>query len=297
MKAIRMIQMFILFFSVQTTLFVYGGNEGVIHYRSLHAEDGVVQMALDTKLRNTEMDETEDENENQMLAMGKIVFQLTQEDLKKAALEADLEEQLEITEGSVLFAPNRMRHDGMSEGQKVSSIMLVDKNIIQNVFWARKAYTEMDLNQMKKQFEAMAKQMQDAMKNMEMYEADANAPGQTEAKLIKTGRQQTIHGYRCTEVIAYDEQEVVVAWMTQDTELKKVMEEWQTYMADYESEEEGVGKLIEELDGIAILEKSYDGFSLQIEELVRLEKKSVDKSSFVIPAGFQKMSMQDMMVR
>jgi Domain of unknown function (DUF4412) len=141
---------------------------------------------------------------------------------------------------------------------------------------AGKMYT---VDKTKKEVVVMSREM--IHKTMEM---GMMMMGGSNFTVNKTGKSDTITGYKCEQYTVVGKSINVVAWVSQDVNVKE-LEPFRSFAQDF------IGKALAGLPGIAI--KSESKFTLMGQEIsgssqvLSISKDSVPDSLFVVPADYR----------
>jgi len=218
------------------------------------------------------------------------------------ALAEEAPEAWEEQRTTLYIKGESFRFDVEVSGGKTSTIFRPDKEVIWNIMWAQKSYLEIsqrDMREMMKGLrelsERMAKQFGEALPE------EAREPAKPKIKVRRTGEKKTINGFPCEAFWVQVGDEISEIWMTKKYgQLKKAFEKvMQTMQKAFPQvgpageEEKEPWELIKDYEGIPILEKKISGTTLEIEEVLRIEKKSVSSDIFEVPAGFERKSFKD----
>lgn len=219
----------------------------------------------------------------------------------------------EAKESTVYVSGSKVRMD-MPLEKKGSGYAVVDldKGLTWFVIPGEKRYIEWSetdakaigdkMAQMKKMMtERMAslppdqrKQVEAMMKNMQMPDDNA-APPPTVA-ITPLDKQQTINGMHTTGYKATEDENTVVAWVTNDQpELNKALlavSERMEKLTPANMRREGVRRQLQQ-KGLPVMVQNLGGGRYRIEEIVAVEQKPVDASLFVIPQDFARTTGRD----
>ncbi|MFZ5516654.1 MAG: DUF4412 domain-containing protein [Candidatus Zhuqueibacterota bacterium] len=170
----------------------------------------------------------------------------------------------------------------MEDGKGNSYIVRPEKNVMWLVLNEQKAYVEMDFDS------SMPRDIPD-----DIVEEDEVKP-----TLKKTGVTKMINGFQCEQVIESNEtgNEVAEYWVTNKKSLKEVLISLSNVMANVigDDSESGVHGNASELDGIPILTITRFFDSENISEILSIVEKPVPDDKFNIPAGYKKITLEDM---
>lgn len=236
-----------------------------------------------------------------------------------AAILAMMPEQIakdgkaQVKESMVYVSGSKVRMDMPMESKGSGyAVVDLDKGITWFVVPGEKRYIEWSetdakaigekMAQMKKMMtERMAslppdqrKQVEAMMKNMQMPEDNA-APQPTVA-ITPLNKQQTINGMNTSGYKATEDENTVVAWLTNDQpELNKALltvSERMEKLTPANMRKEDVRRQLQR-KGLPVMVQNLGGGRYRIEEIVAIEKKPVEASLFIVPQEFSKTTGRD----
>lgn len=167
----------------------------------------------------------------------------------------------------------------VEDGKGNRYIFSADKNVMWFVLTEQKSYIEMD---------------------MESFPSDENSEfedEETKTVVKKTGMKKVINGFECEQVIETNEYEGSENeyWVTKKQSLKKIFSSIASMMDKFGGEEEsGNSKELEAFDGIPILTITKYPGAEERSEILSIEEESVPEIKFQIPAGFKKITFEEM---
>jgi hypothetical protein len=202
----------------------------------------------------------------------------------------DTRAETKVSKQVIYIKEGKMRMEfEQGEGEKTFMVMDAKKRVIRNFFPERKAYLEMQFDEI----EQMSKGLADMQKAMGREKQEK--PG----KLKKAGKKKTINGYSCQLYTQQVGKYVNEYWITKKTTMKKLMGEFADHLKGFakvggqSAQQEALLKI----DGYPILIVRKDKFGTNRSEVTRIEKKKLPDNLFHIPAGYRKQSMKDLMNR
>ena len=183
---------------------------------------------------------------------------------------------------SILIKKNLMaaRVEKSGDGNEGSSfIMRGDKKVMWIVDDEKKQYMEISLD------------------DQHGKEKKGDKPGAAKktAKIKQSGKKQSILGYACEEWLADDGDETTTIWAT--GKLGDVFAgltgAFSKMGMKEEDEEEWQGELVRRKLFPLKIETRRDGVTTEIQEVTKIEHKSVPSSTFDPPAGYERQSLDD----
>jgi len=201
---------------------------------------------------------------------------------------------------------NLLRTDINENGEKTAIIFDSKAQKLTTISWKEKKAVVIDVGKMMKAMNNVAEQMGKA------FGLDANAMKQMmqgsqaekESDLFSlkpTGKKKKINGFKCELYIGTDKDgNLLQVWLTTPTanlrQLYQSMEEMTKAMEKSKEIEDNESKFFEKTDKFPILKKWVENNSdFNFEEFVSMKKQSVSADLFKVPAGFQVISMENMM--
>ena len=126
--------------------------------------------------------------------------------------------------------------------------------------------------------------------------AGRHAPSQKKVKLTRTGKKQTLLGYPCDELVANDSNEVTRIWGT--SKLGDVFDGISKAFGEIggkggKGNEGWQGELVRRKIFPLKIEVKQDGITTGVQEVTRIEPRSVPASTFDPPTGYTKQSLDD----
>lgn len=225
---------------------------------------------------------------------------------------------LDVTETNFSISGERFRIDEEENGNKISYIIDLKGKKFYRVVWAEKQYMEMSLDAIKQ----MQKQAEQALKKMEgMQEMMAQLPPEAREQLKRqmgmagakpspptvkrTGKQRTIHGFPCEEILVEGATSREQIWATRKfpalrKSFESIMRDFPQFTGPDEEEKEWeIWKQIPNSWPVLSKKLSYHpmkgGTTLEIEEALSFEEKKLPPGTFQIPSGFVKRDFMEMM--
>ncbi len=209
-----------------------------------------------------------------------------------------------IMRTTLYYADSRIRVNTSENGQKVSHILWMGqgKKWIYTIYWDKKEYMKMDWDKMQK----MAGQMSDALSaQMEkMGPMLKNLPPEARARMekmfghkkkkdfkpVKGSGRRSYAGMSCREYLVQTEDERMQYWITtENSYVRKAFETVSKMMTAISREERNPWEAIPA--GWPVFQKKVSSDYINMEELLSLEKKPLDDSLFLPPAGFKEKKM------
>jgi len=232
----------------------------------------------------------------QMQGMQQMLKNLPPEQ-RKAAEEAMRGMQGEMVQGETtedvetMYLKNgKMRIEQKEDGEPVVMIMDFKSHTVYTIYPNRKAYMAINLDEMAEK----AKQAQEMMKDMDMSQEQNESAGE----LKKTGKKKNINGFMCEQYIEKNGNKTSEYWITKEISLKEIFGDYVKSLSSLDFMDPGEDKSMESLfaiNGFPILSIDRDEYGTQMEEVLKIEKKKLDSKLFSVPAGYKKVTMQDMM--
>jgi hypothetical protein len=192
----------------------------------------------------------------------------------------------------VLIKGTKMRTDIEEEGNKMSMIMDMNDPIIRMIRWDQKVVINMNLEKIKQQMESAFEQYG----NLEDDNDKDN-----KSSIESTGEEKEINGIMCELYKGNDSyNNYQHVWMAKSTDdgLVNSFKKMSELLATLNPEEGGGSELdlYVKLNSIPVLTKSMPGAeTIEIEEILKIEKTEISDNVFEIPEGFQEMDMDQMM--
>jgi hypothetical protein len=169
--------------------------------------------------------------------------------------------------------------------------ILIDFNsgIIRNIMHDKKAYMEMNIDEISEQMKSIQSKMQ---------QAGLQTTEEQKAEIKKTGKKQKINGFLCEQYVRNEGDETSEYWITKEVTFQDLFGSDSKYMKTVEkmiSMDKKAGKEYFDLGGypVRIIEK--DPQSTTTTETMKIEKTKVADSKFIVPENYKKMSMREMM--
>ena len=239
--------------------------------------------------------------------------------LDDAAILAMTPEQLakndkaQVRESMVYVSGSKVRMDMPMESKGSGyAVVDLDKGLTWFVVPGEKRYIEWSetdakaigekMAQMKKMMtERMAsmppdqrKQVEAMMKNMQMPDDEA-APQPTVA-ITPLNKTQTINGMSATGYKATEDENTVVAWVTNDQpELNKALlnvSERMEKLTPANMRKENVRRQLQQ-KGLPVMVQNLGGGRYRVEEIIAVEQKPVEATLFVVPQDYAKTTGRD----
>jgi len=225
-------------------------------------------------------------NKIRMMAFGLLVFGAThlfaqsfEGMISQKETNTMVGEEPEVTMSTIHVKNNMIC---MEDGKGNSYIVRPEKKVMWLVLNGQKAYVELEFDS------AMLEDIPDELSGEE------EAP----SSLKKTGVTKIINGFQCEQVIESNESggNVTEYWVTNKKSLKQVLLSLSNVMANVmgEDSESGIDGNASELDGIPILTITRYFDSESISEIVSIVEKPIPEDKFNIPAGYKKITLEDM---
>ena len=198
----------------------------------------------------------------------------------------------EETNLEVLIKGTKMRTDTQEEGMKMSIIMDMDDPVVRMIRWDEKVVINMNLEKMKQQMEAAFEQYGNLEDNIQ---------NENKFSLQPTGEKKEINGMMCELYKGTDANNTYQhIWMAKsiDDGLLNSFKKMSELLATLNPEEAGESDFdfYVERNSIPVLTKSMPGAeTIEIEEIIKIEKTKLNDSDFEIPKGFKEMDMSQMM--
>jgi hypothetical protein len=229
----------------------------------------------------------------------------------------------DIIESTLYVSENAVRFDAtIAMMGSVSYVMLPKAEKIRMIFQSRKQYIEMTFDEIQQigqttqsgglldnlPPEARAQLDQLPPEIREQMKARMGEKSETESKPVsvkKTGRTQTINGFRCEEYIVEGKTKQQI-WVSQKyPELRKSFEAVLTKLPNFDKSKDNddKGEIWEKIRTgwpVVIKEFEFNPRSMRrttfdVQEIVSMEEKSLPPNVFEVPDGYQKTTMQQMM--
>ncbi len=201
---------------------------------------------------------------------------------------------------------NLFRTDMNENGEKTAIIFDSKTQKLTTLSWKEKKAVVVDVGKMMKAVNNMAKQMgktfgfdANAMKQM-MQGNQAEKEGDL-FSLKPTGKRKKINGFKCELYVGTDKDgNPLQAWLATPTanlrQLYRSMEEMTKAMEKNKEMEDSESLFLKKTDKFPVLKKWVENNSdFNFDEFVSMKKQSVSADLFKVPAGFQVVSMEDMM--
>lgn len=186
----------------------------------------------------------------------------------------------------------KLRIEQQEEGEPMVIIMDFKKRTIYTIYPNKKKYMAMTLDEV----EQKVKQAKDMMREMGL---DVQKPtSEVKSTLKKTGKKKSINGFMCEQYIETTGNKTSEYWITRKISFKDVFGGYTEILKSLDAmsgEEPDSSPELYNIDGFPILSVTKSENQTEKEEVLKIENKKLDDSLFTIPAGFKKVTMQDMM--
>ena len=198
------------------------------------------------------------------------------------ALRAELESDgyLNYEEVETTFKGDLVRSDISAEGMVAWIVMDLDKGTMQMVQPAENMVMEMTRADMER-ITAMSGDMEDMAPEMEV---------------VETGLTRKINGWNCVAYDVSNYEETNRVWVSNDDpRLTKAYRSFGEAMTKMSMGEEVSADFLVAEHGFPILSQRVTDGMYDIDEVISFERGSVSDALFVIPAGYRKINMAQMM--
>ncbi|OGC02414.1 hypothetical protein A2V82_02180 [candidate division KSB1 bacterium RBG_16_48_16] len=177
-----------------------------------------------------------------------------------------------------------------SEAEDAPEILIdFNSGIVRNVMHDKKAYMEMNIDELSEQMKSIQSKMQQA--GLQTDEGQ-------QAEIKKTGKKQKINGFTCEQYVRDEGDETSEYWMTKDVTFQDLFGSDSKYMKTVEkmmSMDKMAGKGYYDLGGYPVLIIEKDPHSTTTTETMKIEKTKVADSKYKVPENYKKMTMSEMM--
>jgi hypothetical protein len=226
-------------------------------------------------------------------------------------------------ESTLYIAEDKFRLDAVAPMMgKASYLARLDEGKMYAILWDKKQYMEMSFEEIEQMQQKAAQMRQNMLNNLPpearaqleklppelRAQMESQMGAEKEGKPIqvkKTGRVQTINGFRCEEYLVEGESREQV-WATQKyPALRTSFEAMLTKLPNFDksnrdAEKADIWQEIPEAWPVVMKTFRFNpmrrrGASLDIQEMVSMEEKPVPDDTFHRPEGFTKVTMQEMM--
>lgn len=204
---------------------------------------------------------------------------------------------------------NKFRTDTEEKGEKISMIYDADTGEMITLVWSSKTAMVTSVKEVNNQMNDMQKKMKEAMgqyaEMMENYQSQMeNAPSQQAApfNMKPTGKTKIIHDYKCELFKGTNSDgNYTYLWLTRDDaalfnsfiKVFSAMEKIGDKKKSISKEE----SFYRENRGFQVLSESISRDEVEIDELLEVTRQNVPNNLLVIPPGFERQNMQEMMNR
>ncbi len=236
--------------------------------------------------------------QNEEQAAEKYFAKSEQELIQEARQEGLLtgsEDAFEENSSEIYLKGDMMRVDEQSADGKMSMIYNISDGTVVTLNWDAKTAVTMSADEMGNQ-----------MKNVfgDNLEEDEMAAGPDEDSdlfsMKPTGVSKTINGFSCKLFKGTDtDGSYTHLWLTTDSpELFGAFQQIYNKMSgmlNQKDETDNEKAFYEKYKGVSILTKNFSDGLIQIDEIKEIKPQNISSDVFAIPAGFKKVSMQEMM--
>lgn len=235
-----------------------------------------------------------------MPGMAKMLENLPPEQ-RKAAMDAMRNMQGNMAGGEgetqesieTLYVKNgKLKIELQQEDEPMAIIMDFKNRAIYTIYPNKKKYMVMTLDEIEKK----AKQARDMMREMGLDMPKSTS--EVKSKIKKTGKKKNINGFMCEQYIETKGNKTSEYWITRKISFKDVFGDYTDILKSLDAmggEETDTSPELYNIDGFPILSITKSENQTEKEEVLKIEKKKLDDSLFTIPAGYTKITMQDMM--
>lgn len=222
-----------------------------------------------------------------------------------------------VEEVTLYIKGQRIRYGGTSSDGYM--IMDLESMTTMLVMPEERRYIEYNLEDAEAAAEAAAEKAEDMMRQMGIdpeelaaaaeYEDEEYDEGMDDgvdfpSRVTSLGRTEEVNGFRAEAFAGEAGQEIGLAWCAEDvTGMRKAMERLGAQLDMDEEEEYDEGPTLEDAfcatglpvrSQIVRLDGTMGGLWYNVQEILSLERTSVPDDRFEVPAGYEKVSLEDM---
>ncbi|NOY77485.1 MAG: DUF4412 domain-containing protein [Calditrichaeota bacterium] len=211
-----------------------------------------------------------------------------------------------VNTATIWVKGNLLRTD-MNESEGKTAVIYDSKaQKLTTISWKEKKAIVIDVGKMMKAMNSVAEQMGkafglDASAMKQMMQGNQPEKENDLFSLKPTGKKKKINGFKCELYEGTDKDgNPLQVWLATPTQtlrqLYQSMEEMTKALEKSKKMEDNESKFFEKTDKFPVLKKWVENNSeFHFEEFVSMKKQSVSADMFKVPAGFQVISMENMM--